>query len=55
MIGPFANVWVRPCMRPSEPGRTLTEIADPHFRGLRVTDGQSVLGALDQLFAVHGA
>ena len=55
MIGLFAYVEVRPHGRPSGLGSTLSEIADPSFRSLRVTDRQSVLGALDQLFSAEGA
>ena len=55
MIGLFTYVEVRPHGRPSGLGSTLAAIADPHFRNLRVTDRQSVLGALDQLFGADGA
>ncbi len=52
LIGLFAYVEVRPHGRPSGLGSTLAEIADPRFRSLRVTDRQSVLGALDELFGI---
>jgi len=55
MIGLFAYVEVRPHGRPSGLGSTLSEIADPRFRSLRVTDRQSILGTLDQLFGAEGA
>ena len=55
LVGLFAYVEVRPHGRPSGLGSTLSEIADPRFRSLRVTDRQSVLGALDQLFGAEGA
>ena len=55
LIGLFAYVEVRPHGRPSGLGSTLGDIADPRFRSLRVTDRQSVLGALDQLFGAEGA
>jgi uncharacterized sporulation protein YeaH/YhbH (DUF444 family) len=55
MIGLFASVEVRPHGRPSGLGSTLAEISDPRFLSLRVTDRQSVLGVLDQLFGTEGA
>jgi uncharacterized sporulation protein YeaH/YhbH (DUF444 family) len=55
MVGLFAYVEVRPHGRPSGLGSTLAEVSDPRFRSLRVTDRQSVLGALDQLFGTEGA
>ena len=53
-VGLFAYVEVRPHGRPSGLDSTLAEIDDPRFRSLRVTDRQSVLGALDQLFCADG-
>jgi uncharacterized sporulation protein YeaH/YhbH (DUF444 family) len=55
MIGLFAYVEVRPHGRPSGLSSTLAEIADPRFRSLRVTDRQSVFGALDPLFGTDDA
>ncbi len=55
VVGLFAYVEVRPHGRPSGLGSTLSEINHPHFRSLRVTDRQSVLGALDQLFGAEDA
>jgi len=55
LIGLFAYIEVRPHGRPSGLGSTLAGIAHPKFRSLRVTDRQSVLGALDQLFGTDGA
>ncbi len=55
VVGLLAYVEVRPHGRPSGLGSTLGDIADLRFRSLRLTDRQSVLGALDQLFGTEGA
>ena len=54
VIGLFAYVEVRPHGRTSGLGSALAEITHPRFRSLRVTDRQSVLTALDQLFGAEG-
>ncbi len=55
VVGLSAHVEVRPHGRPSGLGSALLAISHPHFRSLRVTDRQSVRGALDLLFGADGA